>query len=146
MATALQHPDRLNKVVVAYNDGRRLKGHAYNFSAASIHFQLFPEDDSACHAGMVVKFNDLKAIFFVKDFAGNPGYKDRHDVAPHGHGRGIEVTFKDGETIAGTTESYNPQKIGFFLFPADQDSNNIRVFVINKSVRQVKILQTAQAR
>jgi hypothetical protein len=146
MATALQHPDRLNKVVVACIDGRRLKGHAYNFSAAADHFQLFSEDESSRHAGVLVKFTDLKAIFFVKDFAGNSRYQDRHDLPPHGHGRGIEVTFKDGETIAGTTESYNPQRIGFFLFPADQGGNNIRIFVVNKSVRQVKVLQSTPAR
>jgi len=40
----------------------------------------------------------------------------------------------------GTTEDYNPKKTGFFMFTADADSNNSRIFIVNASVRQVKTL------
>jgi len=42
--------------------------------------------------------------------------------------------------ICGTTEAYNPKKTGFFMFPADPDSNNSRIFIVNASVRLVKAL------
>jgi hypothetical protein len=128
-----------NKVVVGCLDGQRLKGYVFNFSAARDHFKLFPEENSSQHQGTEVKLESVKAIFFVKDFSGNK-HHDRGEPVPGAHGRKLEVTFHDGETLAGTTEAYNPKKVGFFLFPADPESNNIRVFILNKSVREIKPL------
>lgn len=136
MGTA--RPNDPNRVVVACLDGRRLKGHIYNFSMVKERFSLFPEEDSAEHEGIEVLLKDLKAIFFVKSFAGDPDRRDFPQAHPHAHGRAIEVTFHDGESLTGTSEAYNPARIGFFLFPFDQAGNNIRIFVVNKNVRQVK--------
>jgi hypothetical protein len=139
MATPPGALGRGNKAVVAYLDGRRLKGYIFDFSAAKEHFRLFPQEEPLQHQGSDVAFNELKAVFFVKDFIGNKDYQESKDLATAKHGRRIEVTFKDGEMVAGTTEGYNPQKNGFFVFPADPNSNNIRVFVVNKNVTQVKL-------
>ena len=57
-----------------------------------------------------------------------------------GQGRKIEVIFRDGETILGKTEGYNPPKLGFFMVPGDPASNNIRVFVINKNAKEVRFV------
>jgi small nuclear ribonucleoprotein (snRNP)-like protein len=127
-----------NRVVIACVDGRRLHGHVYNFSMANDNFWLFPEEGAAELEGIEVFFKDLKAVFFVKDFAGDP---ERHDLLPmklRGHGRPLEVMFQDGEKITGTSEAYNAVRTGFFLFPFDKAGNNIRIFVVNKNVRQVK--------
>jgi len=129
-----------NKVVVACLDGRRLKGHVYNFSVLHESFRLFPEDDDGLHAGLELRVKDLKAIFFVKEFAGHPERHDRTEMLPHGHGRVLSVTFADGERILGTTEAFNPRRFGFFLFPLDQEGNNTRVFVVNPNAREVKQL------
>lgn len=139
MATPPVALGRGNKAVVAYLDGRRLKGYIFDFSAAKEHFRLLPQEEPLQHQGSDVAFKDLKAVFFVKDFIGNKDYQESKNLEPAKHGRRIEVTFKDGETVAGTTEGYNPQKIGFFVFPADPNSNNIRIFVVNKNVTQVKL-------
>ena len=66
-----------------------------------------------------MQLKSLKAIFFVKDFEGHREHHDACNLHALGHGRKIEVTFHDGEIMAGTTEAYNPHKPGFFLFPAD---------------------------
>lgn len=137
MAPARPNP---NKVVVACLDGRRLKGHVYNFSMAKDSFRLFPQEDSHENEGTDICLKDLKAIFFVKDFVGHPEHYDVQNVPLHAHGRALEVNFPDGERIIGTTEAFNPARIGFFLFPVDQTGNNIRVFVINKSAREIKRL------
>jgi hypothetical protein len=131
--------EKANKVVVACLDGRRLKGHVYDFSALKDHCRLFPEADSPQHMGTDLAFKDLKAIFFVKDFAGHSGHHDLNDLSP-GHGRALEVTFNDGERIVGTTEAFNPQRTGFFISPVDPDSNNIRIFVVTKNAREVRRL------
>jgi len=140
MVTPPVQLNKPNKVVIGCLDGRRLKGYVSNFSATRDRFRLFPAENSPHQAGTDVELKTLKAIFFVKDFEGNREHKDAYDPNAQGHGRKIEVTFRDGEKIAGTTEGYNPQKPGFFLFPADPESNNVRVFIVNSNVQQVKFL------
>jgi hypothetical protein len=130
---------KMNRAVVAFLDGQRLKGYILNFSPLKDSFKLFPNEPTQKQPGSDIFIKDLKAIFFVKDFAGNPDYKKApRDDGPK-HGRKIGVTFKDGEELSGTTEAYNLQKLGFFMFPLGKDGNNLRVFVINRNVRQVKM-------
>ena len=131
-------PDTRNKAVVAYLDGRRLKGYIYNFSAQKDRFRLFFEQDTLQREGTDVQMKDLKAIFFAKDFVGNSEYKESQTLTSQSQGRKAEVTFRDGEKLVGTTDAYNPQKIGFFLVPADPRSNNLRVFVITKNATQIR--------
>src|SRR5262249_39733298 len=116
--------DNMNRAVVAFLDGRRLKGYLLNFSAAKESFRLFYNANVHQQAGSDIFLKDLKAIFFVKDFVGDPGRKDSPESGPAKRGRKVVVTFKDGEQISGSTEAYNPQKLGFFLFPLGHDSNN----------------------
>jgi len=129
------------KVVVAYLDGRRLRGYTNDFSPAGDHFLLFPEDvePKPGDPGTSVRIDELKAVFFVKDFAGDRAHKDasRAFQLP---GKPIEVTFSDGEKLLGSSVAYNPKNLGFFLQPADPAGNNERIFVVNLNTRQAKVL------
>ena len=140
MAGTPNPPTQANKVVVAFLDGRRVRGYVYNFSALRDAFSVFPQENSRKQDAVEIKMKDLKAIFFVKDFAGNREYQD--DALPEllKRGRKIEAAFSDGETLVGTTEAYHQQKSGFFMFLADPKSNNTRVFVVNKNLRHIKFL------
>jgi hypothetical protein len=131
-------PDYRNKAVVAFLDGRRLKGYIYNFSAQKDRFRLFLEQDTLQREGTDVQMKDLKAIFFARDFVGNSEYTETQTLTDRHQGRKAEVSFRDGEKLVGTTDAYNPQKIGFFLVPADPRSNNLRVFVITKNATQIR--------
>ena len=130
--------ETMNRAVVAFLDGRRLKGYLLNFSAIKESFRLFSNDNVHQEPGSNILMKDLKAIFFVKDFVGDPARKDSPESGPAKHGRKVVVTFKDGEQISGSTEAYKPQKLGFFLFPLNGDTNNMRIFVINRNVAQVQ--------
>jgi uncharacterized protein DUF6982 len=131
-------PDNRSKAVVAFLDGRRLKGYIYNFSALKDRFRLFFEQDVQQREGTDVQMKDLKAIFFAKDFVGDREYQESQTLAPQNQGRKAEISFRDGEKLVGTTDAYNPQKIGFFIVPVDPRSNNLRVFVITKNARQIR--------
>jgi len=48
------------------------------------------------------------------------------------------VTLNDEEVIVGTTLNYRSGGQGFFVTPIDPQANNIRVFVVAQSVRQVR--------
>jgi hypothetical protein len=129
------------KVVVAYLDGRRLKGYTNDFSPVRDQFFLFPEgaDPKPGERGTPVRIAELKAVFFVKDFVGNPVSSQTAAAAPL-PGKKIEVTFADGEKLVGSSVAYNPRNLGFFMQPASPADNNERIFVINRNVKQVKVL------
>ena len=142
MATTITPAVALNKVVVAYLDGRRLHGRVFDFSPTNDVFRLVQERDLPVtqKKGTEISLKDLKAVFFVKDFRGNKLYKESRKFDDAKPGRKIEVTFFDGEKITGTTQAYNPNNKGFFMFPADPKSNSLRIFVVNWNVRDVKFL------
>ena len=126
------------KVVVRYAEGQMLKGYTQDFNANRSQFSLWPSINAAAHARVIVPLARLKGVFFVRDFAGNPGYVERADTGGPQHGRRIEVTLLDDEVIVGRTLSYRADGHGFFVVPADPLANNIRVFVVASSVRQVR--------
>jgi hypothetical protein len=131
--------DKLNRAVVAYRNGKRLKGHLLNFSPLKDRFRLFSGEPGKQQPGIDVSFVELKAIFFVKDFEGDASHIETSTAEPPKNRRKLVVTFGDGEELMGTTEAYNAQKLGFFMYPLDVKSNNLRIFVINKNVRNVKM-------
>lgn len=126
------------KIVVRYAEGQLLKGYTHDFSPARQQFSLWPSPGAAPHERVIVPLARLKGVFFVRDFAGNPGYVERVDSGETRHGRRIEVTLVDDEVIVGRTLTYRPDGHGFFVTPADPLANNIRVFVVASSVRQVR--------
>jgi hypothetical protein len=81
--------DKMNRVVVAFLDGRRLKGYVFNFSALKETFRLFPSEPGDQKSGSDVSMKDLKAVFFVKDFAGNRDNNETTSADGVKHGRKI---------------------------------------------------------
>ncbi len=129
------------KVVVRYSDGRLIKGSTQDFFPNKEHFHLIPADN-ASGAVIEVSMNDLKAIFMVRDFIGDPLYKERKKYieGEKPSGQKVEVTFTDGEVLVGSTLGYDPKRQGFFIFPADPKSNSIRVYVVSSAVEKVRYL------
>jgi len=129
------------KVVARYNDGKRVKGLSQDFFPNKDRFHVSPADKPSGEA-VEISLKELKAVFFVRDFAGNAQYNERKEYiqGDKPSGRKIEVMFKDGEVLVGTTLGYDPNRPGFFLFPADPKSNNIRVFAVTAAVRKVRYL------
>jgi hypothetical protein len=140
MGIAAKISDRLNKVVVGLLNGARLKGCTYDFSAMNESFNLLPREDPLQGEAIKIELKDVKAVFFVAEFNGKPEYHEYLLTDVPMHGRQIEVTFRDGEKLVGRTEGYNPHKLGFFMFPADPKSNNIRIFVVTANTRQIRLL------
>jgi len=56
----------------------------------------------------------------------------------HITGLKVKVTFFDKEVIYGSTHGYSPQRRGFFVYPANKEINNERVFVIRGSAVAVE--------
>lgn len=129
------------KVVARYIDGRRVKGFSQDFFPNKDRLHIYSADKPSGEATEVL-IKELKAIFFVRDFAGNPIYDERkaYQEGEKPSGRKIEVTFRDGEVLVGTTLGYDPKRPGFFVFPADPKSNNIRIYAVSTAVKKVRYL------
>jgi hypothetical protein len=128
-----------NKVVAHLNGGRLLKGTTQDFFPNRPLFHMLPADGST---GVEVRCKQVKAVFFVKDFAGNQQRKDLRGflAAPSetAQGKKLAVRFKDGEILCGYSLSYSPDRDGFFMFPSDPGSNNLRIYVVTSSTVEVK--------
>jgi len=131
-----------NKIVVRYQDGKILKGQTNDFMPARPTFHISLIDTLPGTAPTEVQIADVKAVFFVKDHAGNREHKNVQQF-PEGKssgGRKIKVEFKDGEVLMGTTQGYDPKRPGFFIVPADTNSNNDRCFVIASATQNVSFV------
>jgi len=131
------------KIVIRFADGRIEKGYSQDFFPNKPAFHFFNSLSEGTGNHKEIRVADLKAVFFVKTFAGNPDYKERKRFigGDPAQGRKAEVDFLDGEVLQGSVLGYDPKGLGFFLFPSDPESNNQRVFVINSAVKKFRYLE-----
>ena len=136
-----------DKVVLRFTDGKLLKGYLKEFSQESPVISFKKLDGKKTQAIPALK---LKAIFFVRTFEGNSKHKEKKIYGlRQSEGKKIFVKFKDDESMVGYLQGKVPWdkgfflskpdkgKEGFFLVPVDEDSNNIKVFVVYSSVKDI---------
>ena len=123
------------KVVVKFKDNTVAKGKTNDLFANKAQFHL-----EKMSGDMVeISIEDLKAVFFVKDFKGNKDHKDKYIDKIASGGRKIKVRFVDGETVVGYTLAYSLVPHGFFMVPADLQSNNERIFVVKSETERIEL-------
>jgi hypothetical protein len=138
-------PGIQNFVVARYRDGKIIKGVTHDFGAQKKMFHIIPsqqEKSEQGRKGLEVSLSELKAVFFVKSLEGKEGphlpesasSRERDPVSP----KKIKITFFDGETLEGATHGYAPEREGFFVVPLEKDTNNLRIFVVSKSVMTIE--------
>ena len=118
------------------------KGYSQDFFPNKPSFRISENSGGVPGDLVEVRVNELKAVFFVKTFEGDPNYKERKTFLSEdkASGRKVEVTFFDDEVMQGSVLGYNPNQAGFFLFPIDSAGNNIRIFVVNEAVKNFRYL------
>ena len=137
------------KVVIHLKNKTLLKGTLTRLDSAEGILMLVP--DEAPDAEKKVALDDLKSIFFVKSFGGNKGYKEKKRFGlMASKGRKVIVKFYDGEIITGFVEqdipwrkgfflsTLGPDEKGFYLYPSDPESNNVKIFIVATSVVEVQ--------
>ena len=134
------------RVVAHFLNGKIIKGTAAEFSTDRAVFQLCPQGGSG---SVEIPFAHLKAAFFVKDLNGNPkrrnikGFLRMPGSTPQGIK--IAVRFLDGEVLCGYSYTRVSGAEGFFLFPADTSSNNVRVYVRVSATAEIAVGAAADA-
>ena len=139
---AFREEEPVNKVVARFTDGHMVKGMTADFFPTKDFFHVSVATAPAGVNPVEIHTKDLKALFFVKDFAGNQKHVDRKEFDPSHPpvGRRIKVVFRDGEVMVGTTTGYQRGRPGFFIVPADAGSNIERCYVVTAATREVSFL------
>lgn len=148
--TSSNEENQDNKVVMHLASGRLLKGNLIDFNpnGATVRLKLLKGSDL-----MEIGVGEVKAIFHVKTFSGDKQYREKRQFGLAGSkGKRIMIRFKDGEILLGfsdvelstkggslSTLAGLDQK-GFFIYPADPKSNNVKIFVITSSLMDARYL------
>lgn len=118
-----------NEVVAHYLDGRIVKGLSLDVDPARPACHIKTSTDGAVE----VKLAELKALYFVRSLDGGPPRRRASAVDPDDArtlgSQQIELHFADGEQLVGLTVRYPPIKPFFFVLPADENDNNLRILV-----------------
>ena len=126
------------KVIARFRDGGLVCGYTNDFHPSKPQLHLSPNPRHG--ESMFIPLAQLKALFFVRDFTGNPTLVERKTFSDPPQGRKVEVTFHDDEVMIGSTLAYREEGHGFFVHPADPRSNNLRVFVTAAGMQRVRFL------
>jgi len=142
--------EHLQKVVIHYHDGKIRKGFLHPFQLTDEE-TIFSKEDQQTSETLKVPLRDLKAIYYVKDHQGDKDFKEKKKFGlAASKGRKVMVKFKDRELVCGyVTESlpwvlgkFQPEpdssRFGFFLIPADPESNNLKIFVVVSALKEIQ--------
>jgi Family of unknown function (DUF6982) len=135
-----------HKVVVHFRDGSVTKGTTADFSPHQPAFHLRAAGLTGIRQ---IPLSNLKAIFFVRDFVGRPGYRESKKFPTDLDSRlgdPLCAFCEDGEAIVGYCRSYHPDRPGFFLVPPDPAGNNERIYLFAEAVTRIEPLRTKDAR
>jgi hypothetical protein len=130
-------------VVVRFLDKRVLKGRIVDFRPDRDFFHV--EEEGAA-AATRVEVDGLKAVFFVKTLEGNRDHVEKRAFEERlGTEKKVWIEFTDGERLAGWSNSFASQRAGFYVFPADEDSNMEKAYVFRAAVVRVEEGEAAEA-
>ncbi len=140
MDIPIRNIDNLGKVVVHTREHKIHRGFSKKeFIGDNVRIL----DESGNESTFPIK--DLKAIFFVKEFNGDPAYDEvlflkKETARPW---LWVHVEFEDGEILEGrirNSEEIINGSTGFFIWVSDEYANSQSVYVVKKSIRKFKIM------
>ena len=144
-----------HKAVITRKDSSVIKGYLCSdapcrlveladVNPLDLHEHLHLKFQSLDGTSLDLQWTDVKAVFFVTDFQGNP---EREPVLFYSRGPEVgdiwaEVTFQDGEIMEGYVSNslHHLTANGFFLRPTDPGGNNLLVYVNKSSLKEYRVL------
>jgi hypothetical protein len=129
------------KIIVRYLDGRVVKGYTQHFNpdGSRLHLRATATGVSS-EMRAALQMEDLKAIFFVRTFDGDPHWCARREFieGDESYGDRVEVTFGDGEVVRGFKIDPYHHRSGFFLLPPDPKGNTVMTFVVSTAIKDIR--------
>jgi len=93
---------------------------------------------------VVVAYQDIRAVYFVRDFGDPPdeASRKRFGSRPKLDGLWVQMTFHDGEVFEGVIPNnlLQYEELGVTFTPPDANANTQKVFVPSKALRELKVL------
>jgi hypothetical protein len=93
---------------------------------------------------VTIPLQEIKGVFFVKEFDGNPQRSERKifQSRPRTAGLWVRMTFRDKEVLEGLLPGnlLEQSPHGFLMVPADLYSNNLKVFVPRTALSEISVL------
>lgn len=129
-------------VAVRFRDKRLIKGHTRDFRPGRDFFHVVSDGASTATR---VPTGDLKAVFFIKSLGRDPSCVDRRSFGERaGSEHKIWLEFSDGERLACWSSSSASRRAGFYVFPADPESNMERAYVFRSALRRLEEGEAAE--
>lgn len=135
------HKSTYKKVVVRRLDHALIKGFVDSTSyLRPSGIEMLDREGRA----VAIPLPEIKGVFFVREFDGNPQRSERKlfQSRPRMAGLWVQMTFKDNEVLEGLLPSnlveHSPE--GFLVTPADLYSNNLKIFVPRTALSKVNVL------
>jgi len=152
-AVSVSDSPRVEKVVIQLAD-RRIKGYLESPNWNTIEELLSHAPSGSPETFRIrrlesdtfeeISARDIKAIFYVNCFEGDPEHKplNFHTRAPIVHGIWMRLQFRDGEIMEGIVHNSTRYLVdpGFFMVPTDPGSNNKLVYVAKNLLVDHRIL------
>lgn len=127
------------KVVVRRFDRENLTGFVNIFSYLQPNAieLLTPEG-----ALVLLPYNDVKSVCFVKDFEAEAESRRVFMTRPKLEGLWVRMVFRDGEVLDGILPNnlLAWEIAGFTVTPPEPDANNQRVFVPRSALKSIQVL------
>ena len=128
------------RVVIRKLDKGLIKGFLDPKGHLSSEVEVLDRDGRLIHIAM----SEIKGVFFVRDFDGNPDRAERKVFRsrPRLAGLWVRMTFKDNEVL----EALLPNKLleldplGFLVTPPDVYSNNLRAYIPRSALADIEVL------
>ncbi len=129
------------RVVIRKHDKSAVKGYVNpNHYLAQASVEVL---DLEAHV-VSLPLEEVKGIYFVRDFDGNPDRDERKvfQSRPKLNGLWIRMTFKDEEVLDGLISdnllAIEPH--GYLVVPPDVYSNNLKIFIPRSALAKVEVL------
>jgi hypothetical protein len=91
-----------------------------------------------------IPLQELKGVFFVRDFKGNPQHLERKlfQSRPKHSGLWVRMTFRDKEVLDGIIPNnlLDLDPGGFSIIPPDAYSNNLKIFIPHGALTAVQVI------
>lgn len=132
--------DNLGKVVVRTRDGGVICGFSSEGHIKEDEVTYISRDGKE----QARPLDDLKAVFFVRDFKGDSDYREVKFFKKQDESKWlwVRITFFDEEVIEGRVQ--NDKELlfsnGFYLWPSDEETNNELVYIVKSAIRDFVIL------
>jgi hypothetical protein len=129
----------VKKVIVRRFERENLTGFVNPFSYLQpLHLELLRPEGSL----VLVPYEEVKSVCFVKDFEAEPEARRVFLTRPKLEGLWVRMLFRDGEVLDGIlpNDLLSAGVSGFTVTPPEPDGNNQRVFVPRQALKSIQVL------